>query len=238
MLLLLRLRGGGDNVVVRPEVVSVEFWLDLWQLRYSLHFYCHLSSVSDWHVTVEREVNSASVWAGLFPRCAVAVARERLASWTPPPPQHCTVANLEGSHAPDSSLYVTFWRKTFKLIFSLVTISVNILTISSPLSSQWEFAHENSWLSVAHMLYSVPCTDYTQSHHNLNNMESRPRPPTRPSTCLRLSKETSKLIVTLYSPHVRRSWPQYSQVIMEPGVQHWSHEFAKYCLKYCLNIFL
>ena len=144
MLLLLRLRGGGDNVVVRPEVVSVEFWLDLWQLRYSLHFYCHLSSVSDWHVTVEREVNSASVWAGLFPRCAVAVARERLASWTPPPPQHCTVANLEGSHAPDSLLSVTMWRKTFKLIFSLLTISVNILTISSPLSSQWEFAHEIS----------------------------------------------------------------------------------------------
>ena len=44
MLLLLRLRGGGDNVVVRPEVVSVEFWLDLWQLRYSLHFYCHLAA--------------------------------------------------------------------------------------------------------------------------------------------------------------------------------------------------
>ena len=55
-LVLLRLRAGGDNIAVRSEVVSIQLWLDLWQLRNRLHFYCHLVVSTEcrpllWHVT-------------------------------------------------------------------------------------------------------------------------------------------------------------------------------------------
>ena len=47
-LVLRRPRAGGDNIAVGPEVLSVQLWLDLGQLRDSLHFYCHLVGEMRW----------------------------------------------------------------------------------------------------------------------------------------------------------------------------------------------